>query len=30
MNQSQFKEEEIPYSVLNRFGITREMIDDLP
>lgn len=30
MNQSQFKEEEIPYHILNRFGLTREMIEDLP
>lgn len=30
MNQSQFTEEEIPYHILNRFGLTREMIEDLP
>ncbi len=30
MNQSEFKEEEIPYHILNRFGLTREMIEDLP
>lgn len=30
MNQSKFTEEEIPYNILNRFGLTREMIEDLP
>lgn len=30
MNQSQFTEEEIPYHILNRFGLPREMIEDLP
>ena len=30
MNQSQFTEEEIPSHILNRFGLTREMIEDLP
>lgn len=30
MNQNQFKEEEIPYHILNRFGLTQEMMEDLP
>lgn len=30
MNQPEFKEEEIPYHILNRFGLTQEMIEDLP
>lgn len=30
MNKNQINEEEIPYHVLNRFGLTREMIEDLP
>lgn len=30
MNQSQFTEDQIPYHILNRFGLTREMIEDLP
>lgn len=30
MNQSKFTENEIPYHILNRFGLTQEMIEDLP
>lgn len=31
MNQSQkFTEDDIPYNILNRFGFTREMIEDMP
>lgn len=30
MNQSQFTEGEIPYHILARFGLTRDMIEDLP
>lgn len=30
MKQNQFSEEQIPYHILNRFGLTREMIEDLP
>lgn len=30
MNQSQINEGEIPYHVLNSFGLTRDMIEDLP
>ncbi len=30
MNQSQFNEGEIPYHILARFGLTRDMIEDLP
>ena len=30
MEQAKFKEEEIPYHILARFGLTREMIEDLP
>lgn len=31
MNQLQkFTEEDIPYNILNRFGFTREMIEDMP
>lgn len=29
-NQHKFKEEEIPYGILEKFGLTREMIGDLP
>lgn len=28
--QHKFKEEEIPYGILKKFGLTREMIGDLP
>ena len=28
--QHKFKEEEIPYGILEKFGLTREMIGDLP
>lgn len=28
--QNKFKEEEIPYGILEKFGLTREMIGDLP
>ena len=30
MNQSKFTEDEIPYHILNQFGLTQEMIEDLP
>ena len=30
MNQNLFKEDEIPYHILNQFGLTQEMIEDLP
>ena len=31
MNQSEkFTEDQIPYHILNRFGFTREMIEDMP
>lgn len=30
MNRTQFKDEEIPYHILDRFGLSREMIGDLP
>ncbi len=30
MNRTQFKDDEIPYHILDRFGLSREMIGDLP
>ena len=30
MIRNSFKEEEIPYGVLETFGLTREMVEDLP
>ena len=30
MIRNSFKEEEMPYEVLEIFGLTREMIEDLP
>ena len=30
MKQIQFKLEELPYQTLGRFGLTQEMIEDLP
>ncbi len=30
MNRTHFKDEEIPYHILERFGLSREMIGDLP
>ena len=30
MIRNSFKEEEIPYEVLETFGLTREMVEDLP
>ena len=29
-NYERFTPQEIPYEILERFGLTREMIDDLP
>lgn len=30
MNRYKFSDEEVPYAILEEFGLTREMIDDLP
>ena len=30
MNRYKFSEEEVPYGILESFGLTREMIGDLP
>lgn len=30
MNRYKFSEEEVPYGILEQFGLTREMIGDLP
>ena len=30
MNRYKFPEEEVPYGILEQFGLTREMIGDLP
>lgn len=30
MEQTKFQEEEIPFHILSRFGLTREMLEDLP
>jgi hypothetical protein len=29
-NKEHFKQEEIPYGILTKFGLTQEMIEDLP
>ena len=29
-NKEHFKQEEIPYGILAKFGLTQEMIEDLP
>lgn len=30
MNQSKFNEDEIPYNILAKFGLTQDMVEDLP
>ena len=30
MSRYKFKEDEVPYAILEQFGLTQEMIEDLP
>ena len=30
MSRYKFKEDEVPYAILEQFGLTQEMIEDIP